>query len=149
MSRIIIIPCGSKKIFDKDPSIQNVKAEDLYIGSYHLKCKEFAKYIAEYCILSAKYGFLFPDDIIIDNYNVTFNDKKTDPIKVSQLKEQLYKFDKYNIIECACGKKYHDIIEKAFGREIFNYLVGFKGMGYQMKYMTDYIRNDKGGNFYE
>jgi hypothetical protein len=42
-------------------------------------------------LLSAKYGFLFPDEIIPTPYSVTFKDPKTNPIIVKELSRQLRK----------------------------------------------------------
>jgi len=143
--KICIIPCGSKKIYDVNPFIKDVTADKLYVGSFHSLCKRYSKYISdEYCILSAKHGFIFPEDIIEENYNVTFNDKKTNPISIQTLKQQLFKFEKYNSIICLCGRRYHDIIESVFDRSIENRLKGLKGMGYMVQYMTNEINKLNG-----
>ena len=87
MMDLCIIPCGSKKIWDKKPGIGPQKASNVYIGTFHQKCKEYAtKYHKNsWCILSAKHGFLFPDDNIPGPYNVSFNLKTSNPITFQEL----------------------------------------------------------------
>jgi len=70
---LCIIPCGNRKIWDKNPNAGPTRAKDVYIGPFAKKCKEYAEkfYLSSWCILSAKYGFLFPDDIVPGSYNVT------------------------------------------------------------------------------
>jgi len=41
------------------------------------------------CILSAKYSFLFSNDIVPGTYNVSFNDRKTNPIAIKELSAQV------------------------------------------------------------
>jgi len=69
------------------------KAEDVYIGPFARTCIEYAKkfYLDSYVILSAKYSFLFPDEVIPENYDVTFKDPKTKPVSVGELRRQAIK----------------------------------------------------------
>lgn len=60
---IVVIPCGGKKA-DKA-----CKARDLYIGSYHKACQQYALALvggdaARVFILSAKYGLLTLDRVV-------------------------------------------------------------------------------------
>jgi len=84
-------------------------------------CKEYAEkfYPSSWCILSAKYGFLFPDDIVPSPYNVTFNDKRTNPISVEELSKQVKEkgLDKYEEILVLGGKKYVSMVRKAFSKK--------------------------------
>ena len=68
---LCIIPCGNRKIWDKNPNAGPTRAKDIYIGPFAKKRKEYAEkfYLSSWCILSAKYGFLFPDDIVPGSYN--------------------------------------------------------------------------------
>jgi len=67
-------------------------------------------------ILSAKYGFIDPDFVIPENYDVTFKDPDTNPISIDQLRKQvrekgLYKFDKVIVLG---GRIYFEICKRAF-----------------------------------
>lgn len=90
---------GKTKIWDKYPNHGPAPAKDVYIGPFSSKCKQYAElfYPDDWCILSAKYGFLFPEDIVPGPYNVSFNTKKTNPISLKDLSNQikLKNLDKY------------------------------------------------------
>lgn len=132
--KLCIVPCGILKIWDKNPNAGPTKARDVYIGAFAKKCIEYAEkfYPNSYVILSAKYGFLFPDELIPESYNVTFNDPKTNPISVNELKKQAKqkKLMKYDEIVVVAGSKYVRIVEKVFtGKKITTPLKGLGGMG--------------------
>ena len=118
---LCIIPCGNRKIWDKNPNAGPTRARDVYIGPFAKKCKEYAEkfYPSSWCILSAKYGFLFPDDIVPGPYNVTFNDKRTNPISVEELSKQVKEkgLDKYEKILVLGGKKYVSVVRKVFSKK--------------------------------
>ena len=102
--RLCIVPCGSLKIWDKYPDAGPTKAEDAYIGPFAKTGIEYTKkfYPGSYVILSAKYGFLFPDKVIPENYNVTFKDPSTNPITIEELRRQAKEkgLMKYEISSC-------------------------------------------------
>lgn len=140
MSKICIISCGNKKIWSKEPNKKSVPASEAYIGSYFNKNKTYAelKY-DDYFILSAKYGLLHKDTLI-ENYNVSFNDKKTNPITVEELSKQYNGDDTLVIL---AGKNYVDMIKKAFPNKIETPLSEFKGIGYQLQFLTEEINKMK------
>lgn len=73
MKRLCIIPCGKKKIWDIHPDTGPIRAEDAYLSPFHQACERYAKaFFDEWVILSAKHGFLRPDDTVPENYDVTF-----------------------------------------------------------------------------
>jgi len=102
MKSLCIAPCGSKKIWSKNLKAGPAKARDVYIGPFAKKCREYAEkfYPSSWYILSAKYGFLLPDDVIPGPYNVSFNDKKTNPISLKDLARQAEqkKINKYKSV---------------------------------------------------
>ena len=142
MKILCIIPCGSKKVWDINPHAGPTKAKDVYRGTFARKCQQYAEtfYPYSWCILSAKHGFLFPDDIIPGPYNVTFNDKKTNPISSEALSKQAIKksLDIFEKIIVIGGKNYTDRISEVFSdKDIFSPLKGCKGMGYMMGKLND------------
>ena len=148
MKTLCIIPCGSKKIWDINPHAGPTKAKGVYQGTFARKCQQYAKkfYPDSWCILSAKYGFLFPGDIVPGAYNVTFNDKKTNPISTEELSKQAKKkkLDQRNRIVVIGGKNYADKIFEIFsGKDILTPLKGCKGMGYMMGRLNDAIINNR------
>ena len=75
MKTLCIVPCGSKKIWKKNPNAGPMKAKDVYIGPFASKCQQYAKhfYPESWCILSAKHGFLFHNEIDnLDNLSSTY-----------------------------------------------------------------------------
>lgn len=90
-TNLIIIASGKPKIWDKLPDIGPVKASEVYTGTFHRLSRAYAEQFAnEYLILSPKYGFLRPDDIVLKTYDVRFTMKGTgaDTIQLGELKEQ-------------------------------------------------------------
>jgi len=145
---LCIIPCGNRKIWDKNPNAGPTRARDVYIGPFAKKCKEYAEkfYPSSWCILSAKYGFLFPDDIVPGPYNVTFNDKRTNPISVGELSKQVKEkgLDKYEKILVLGGKKYVSVVKKVFSKKkVYVPLEGYKGIGYMMNRINKAIIDQK------
>jgi hypothetical protein len=142
---ICIVPCGSKKIWDKEPETGPTMAKHVYIGSFAGKCREYAEkfYPESWCILSAKYGFLFPEDIVPGPYNVSFNNKKSNPISLDELKsadstQKLYKYDDIVVLG---GKNYTKMVNDIFtDKKIYNPLSKCKGMGFMMQELNEAIK---------
>ncbi|MHC1590523.1 MAG: DUF6884 domain-containing protein [Candidatus Helarchaeales archaeon] len=144
MRELCMIPCGSKKIWDIDPNAGPTPAREVYIGSFTRKCREYAEMFHpdSYCILSAKYGFVFPDEIIPEQYNVSFNKKSTRPISLEALRKQYSekKLNQFDTIIVLGGKNYVKIVKKVFeGKEIKTPLKDCKGIGFMMKKLNDAI----------
>jgi len=145
---LCIVPCGKQKIWDKDPNAGPTKARDVYIGPFAKTCIEYAEkfYPNSYVILSAKYGFLFPDEIVPENYNVTFNDPKTNPITVEELRKQAERkgLTNYDEIVVLAGSNYVEIVKKVFtGKRVITPLRGLGGMGPMMSAMKKAIREGR------
>ena len=146
MKSLCIIGCGKKKIWDKNPEAGPVKAEDLYIGPFTRKCIEYAKKgdFDLWCILSAKYGFLYPDEIVHGPYSECFHVISSNSISLEELSLQLNdkKLDEYEKITVLGGKYYLGMVSKLFHKkEIYNPLNGCKGIGHMMKKLNDLIDN--------
>ena|SRR5437667_12008823 len=114
---LVIIPCGQRKIWDKEPNRGPTPARDAYIGPPFKVNKEYAEQFAEqWVILSAKYGLISPDFMIPGPYNVTFKDSSTDPVPVSTLQDQIQRksLDRFERIVGLGGREYRAIVEEAF-----------------------------------
>jgi len=146
--RLCVVPCGSLKVWDKNPNAGPVKARDAYIGPFAKTCIKYAEkfYPNSYVILSAKYGFLFPDEVIPENYNVTFKDPKTNPISVEKLKRQAEQkgLMKYDEIVVVAGSEYAKIVKKVFaGKKIITPLKGLGGLGPMISAMKKAIKDER------
>ena len=66
MKTLCIASCGKSKIWDKQPQAGPMPARSVYVGPFSGACGRYAdKFFPEsWCILSAKYGFVLPDDLI-------------------------------------------------------------------------------------
>ncbi|AGK61354.1 hypothetical protein Asulf_01363 [Archaeoglobus sulfaticallidus PM70-1] len=146
--KLCVVPCGSMKIWHKNPDAGPTKAKDVYIGLFARTCIEYAEkfYPNNYVILSAKYGFLSPDELIPEDYNVTFNDPKTNPIGVEELRKQVEEkgLMKYDEIVVVAGSNYVNIAKRVFaGKKILTPLKGLGGMGPMISAMKKAIRDGK------
>jgi hypothetical protein len=144
MNTLCIIPCGKRKIWDKKPDAGHTKARDAYIGTFFKKCREYAEkfYSTSWCILSAKYGFLFPDDVVPGPYDVTFKNKSTNPISQDELSKQIIEkgLDKFDRIVVLGPKDYVDRVKAVFSqKEIHTPLSGYR-RGEKIKKLNDAIQ---------
>lgn len=117
----------------------------MYIGPFAKKCREYAEKFYPYlwCILSAKYGFLFPNDIVPGPYNVSFNDRKTNPITTKELSAQVMEkgLNNYERIVILGGKNYVKMVKEVFSsKEILVPLSECKGIGYMMGKLNEAIK---------
>lgn len=145
MKKLCIVPCGNKKIWDKSPDVGAKEAKHVYVGPFAGKCREYAEkfYSSSWCILSARYGFLFPDDIIPGPYNVSFNDKRSNPVAAEKLllqaKEKgLFEYEEIIVLG---GRNYTEIIKKVFqAKNIYTPLSNCKGIGIMMGKLNEAIK---------
>ena len=138
MKTLCVIPCGKRKIWDKNPDAGSTKARDVYIGPFAASCRRYAErfYPSAWCIISAKYGFLFPDDIVPGPYEVTFSKPKTNPITVEELKLQVIKkgLEKYQNVVVIAGKEYISRVQRVFpGKEFSTPLMNCSSQGQMMR----------------
>jgi hypothetical protein len=145
VSTLCIIPCGKAKVWDRHPDAGPTKACEVYTGPFARKCRQFAEklYPASWCTLSAKHGFLFPDDLVPGPYNVTFNDARTHPVAIAQLKDQVRekRLDAYDTIITLGGKKYVQMLKDLFQpKQILRPLAGCRGIGFMMARINQLLR---------
>ncbi|HUG14566.1 MAG TPA: hypothetical protein VMM78_06045, partial [Thermomicrobiales bacterium] len=73
MSTLVVVPCGSAKVWDRYPNAGPTAAQDVYTGSPFVLNRHYAEQFGDsWVILSAKYGFVAPQFVIREPYNVTF-----------------------------------------------------------------------------
>ena len=146
-----IISCVFPKVWDKDPNMGPTPAKDVYLGYYFRTLREYADlfFINNWFIISAFYGIIHKDFMIPKSYNVTFNNKNTNPISMEDLQKTVYNNNllNYDTIEVLGGEQYKQIISEIIPKEKllfpFDSLTMFNaGMGYQAQYlrkqMSDY-----------
>ncbi len=73
MRTLVVVPCGAKKIWSEQPSLGAVRAAEAYVGVPFRVNRAYAEVVGDaWVILSAKYGFLAPDELLDGPYEVTF-----------------------------------------------------------------------------
>lgn len=117
MSQLYILPCSKTKIWDTNPRLEPLQPSGIvYQGQLHLKGKSFVKTYQTsdlaYLILSAKYGFIYPETMI-ENYNETFKTKKVD---LEFLGKQIRDYGLYDtkVVIVLGGSAYYNVVERVF-----------------------------------
>ncbi|MEM4292820.1 MAG: peroxide stress protein YaaA [Thermoplasmata archaeon] len=150
MKTVCIVACGKMKIWDKNPNAGKTRAEEAYIGGPTKSSIKYAKkfHPDDWFILSAKYGFLRPDDLI-ESYNVTFKKKHTNPISVDELSNQIIEkgLGQYDRIVVLGGEDYVEVVKKAFEKaslkkEILTPLAGLRS-GERVHCLTEAIQKNE------
>jgi hypothetical protein len=114
---LVIVPCGQRKIWEKQPDAGATVARDAYVGSPFTVNRRFAESFGEsWLILSAKYGFIEPDFVIPGPYDTTFKRKSSGPISTERLQAQVRErdLDRYEHVIGLGGKEYRRAVEAAF-----------------------------------
>ncbi|MCR9291889.1 MAG: hypothetical protein NXI32_04165 [bacterium] len=114
---LVIVPCGSAKVWNRDPEIGPTIAKDAYIGAPFKVNRQYAeKFGSRWVILSAKYGFIDPDYLLPGPYEVTFKKKATGPIETKILAAQVVdrKLDQFDRVVGLGGKEYRIAIKEAY-----------------------------------
>jgi hypothetical protein len=116
MKPLVVIPSGRRKIWDIKPNARPTQAKNVYTGPPFKLNREYAETFSDkWVILSPKYGFIEPDFMIPEDYNVTFKDPKTNPISLSKLREQVNdRFSDYPCIVALGGTTYANLVIETF-----------------------------------
>ncbi|ANS48422.1 hypothetical protein BM86_09165 [Bacillus thuringiensis] len=146
MKRLCIIPCGKKKIWDKHSNYGPMEAKDVYISPFGKACQAYASMFFEnWVILSAKHGFLRPNDIVLKNYDLAFDSKSDEVISIEKLQKQmvdksLLQFDEIVLL---AGKKHKKVVTKLSPEEMITYpLEGCKGIGYMLQRLKEAVKEE-------
>ena len=116
-SKLVIVPCGSSKVWDKNPSAGPTIAKDAYTGSPFKLNRQYAERLGDrWVILSAKYGFIDPSFVLLEPYEVTFKRKSSGRISFDILREQvgMQSLVEFDIVIGLGGKEYREAITVAF-----------------------------------
>lgn len=140
---LCIISCGGKKVWDDSKDQGPTPARDVYTGSYVRGNQQYAEqfYPHSWCILSAKHGFLLPDDIVPENYEQRMGEPGS--VQSADLREQikLKGLDGYDGIVVLAGREYVEAVKNAYNdknvRAVFD---GVGGIGKQMSAVREAMR---------
>ncbi|WAI01364.1 DUF6884 domain-containing protein [Methanogenium organophilum] len=148
MTTLVIVPCGKAKIWDKKSELNFVAAKDAYTSTFFRLNRDYAYNFGDrWVILSAKYGFIDPDTMIED-YDISFNNKKTNPVSKYVLKEQILiqNLFQYNQIIGLGGDNYRRRISESFEDYQVDIHFPFKdcaGIGHMQRAIKNSIQNKK------
>lgn len=136
---IWVVPCGKAKVWDKEPERGRIAARDVYVGSFAVAARKYAEHFNDgrWLILSAKYGFLAPDDVVPGPYEVSFTKGSTGVITTTELTRQAAKrgLDKNPEVVVIAGRAYVDAVRAALAAtkvRVVSPLAGLGGMGMMM-----------------
>ena len=147
MKTLCIASCGKSKIWEKLPQAGPTPAKNVYVGPFSGACGRYAEkfHSGSWCILSAKYGFVFPDEPIPESYNVSFNNRRSNPISAAELCKQAQEKGllEYDRIVVMGGANYRKMMALVFkGKQLVFPLQGMKAMGPMIGWMNQAIRNE-------
>lgn len=117
MKSLVVVSCGRAKIWKANPSAGPTAAKDAYTSTYFNLNKEYAeKFADKWVVLSAKYGFTEPSFVIKEDYNVTFKNKKPNPISVATLIKQIKEkgLETFDQVVVLGGRDYISVVREAF-----------------------------------
>jgi len=112
---LVIVSCGSQKVWDRYPGTGPTAARDAYTSSVFKTSRRYAEQFAErWLILSAKYGLIDPHFMIPSTYNCSFYDR--DAIAVRELIEQVKtkNLGVFKIVGVLGSNEYWNRVVKAF-----------------------------------
>jgi len=143
---LVVVPCGKRKIWSKQPNLTKVPAKDAYIGQYFRLCREYAeKFSDKWVIFSGKYGIIDPS-MPIENYDSKLTYSKVEEAFYRKIKQQLRELlIEHQIVISLCGKDYSKILKGVIDNhriELYTPLSGQK-IGIRMKKLKGCIKNDK------
>lgn len=117
IERLIIIPCGRRKIWGVSPDAGPTRAALAYTGAPFKMNRRYAEsFSSRWMILSAHYGLIEPDFMIPAPYDTTFNRSSSHPIAVERVTEQVGEqgLFLFGAVEGLGGKHYRRVLTEAF-----------------------------------
>lgn len=126
---LLVVGCGKAKTWNKKPRAGRVAAKDAYTSSLFKLCRRYAEkhFPGRWVILSAKYGFVHPDQRI-GNYNVHFQTNR-DAVSDAELIEQWQKkFSRIKSVTSLTSSEYNSRL-KACLPPALKLHTPMKGMG--------------------
>lgn len=114
---LVIVPCGSAKIWDRHPDAGPTPARNAYTGyPFRVNVSYAERFGASWLILSAKYGFVEPGFIVPGPYDISFNRRGSGPIPIDALRKQVDEKNlrRWRSIIALGGRHYREAVEAAF-----------------------------------
>ena len=140
--KVAVINCGS------DKQVVKCKAKDMYVGSLFVASRKFAQSNYEqYCILSAKYHCLLPDDEIepYDMFLGNFTKQEKQKWWSITAEQLLKKFPKNTEFDFYVGQDYLEGLLPVLDKENvkYNCYLNHLGMGYKIQWFNQHTKSAK------
>lgn len=114
---LVVIPCGARKIWDRNPAAGKVPAKDAYISQLFRVQRAYAEaFGTDWVILSARYGLTHPDQLI-ENYDCKFAPADLEPEnwwRLEGLARQARSLPPYDLVVLLGSKLYRTILRRVF-----------------------------------
>ena len=117
MSTLVVVPCGKSKVWDRQPNHGPTLAIAAYTGAMCRLNRQYAEQFGDaWIMLSPKYGFIAPDFVIPETYDISFRLPATNPVSVEKLQRQVRDLglDGYTDVTALGGAGYRGAITAAF-----------------------------------
>jgi hypothetical protein len=114
---LVVVPCGRAKIWDREPGTGPTPARDAYVGVPFRVSRDYAERFGDrWVILSAKYGFLFPDMVVAGPYDTSFARRSSRPVGVAHLRAQVrdLALTAFKDVVVLGGRHYREAVATAF-----------------------------------
>jgi hypothetical protein len=128
---LAVVPCGKAKVWDRHPGLGATPARDAYTGALFRVHRAYAERFADrWVILSAKYGFMDPDWPVPGTYDVTFNNRRTNPVGPDTLRRQISELGlgQFSTVIGLGGAAYRAIVAMAFEPTSARLIFPFAGL---------------------
>jgi hypothetical protein len=112
---LIIVPCGAQKIWNSNPRAGRIPAKEAYTSQLFKVHREYAEtFGTEWLILSARYGFTHPDQLIED-YDFKFDRSDLESKNWWRLRgmiQQAHSLSRYQKVVLLGGRLYREIARR-------------------------------------
>lgn len=138
---LCLVTPSCRRAWDKG-AFRPTRAGDIYTGCFSRKCQSYAErfYPGAWCVLDAKHGFMFPDEVIRRAHSACLYRPWTEPLTLEELKVQVRrrKLDQFERITVLGGRRFIILVEDAFsGRKVRAPLAGVGGIGEMMRTLNE------------
>lgn len=114
---LVVIPCGVRKIWDRNPAAGKIPAKDAYTSQLFRAQRTYAEaFGTDWVILSARYGLTHPDQLI-ENYDCKFAPADLEPKnwwRLEGLARQARSLPPYDLVILLGSKLYRSILRRVF-----------------------------------
>ena len=144
---LVVVGCASRKVWNNLAIAPDQPAGQAYASPIFKKSRAYAEQLGcAWVILSAKYGFLQPEEMIRD-YDETFNRHSPGLVDAPTLKRQVKKkgLDRYSEVLVLAGRSYVVRVRAAFegtGARIVEPMKGLR-LGMRLRWLSEKLERGK------